>query len=310
MLTNTKNLLSDVANSKAAAYTTMQAIASNKEFAAKIQELLTSCGLLLPPSNGLFGPKSWEALCRYQKIRKINEKGLGPKTAASLINVAPQDLVPGFKLSNDWASQTIKCMYYLGYHIDSGPNLFNIVYFRGLDNEGKWNGNQPFVYNDRRTIIEVINGVPKFRGNWLATTDPGYYFWTHPENDEGCADIKVPQQAKAWKRGIHAGGSGRLHQEALVQCESITVLRGDDKTPDTGNDFGVNQHTQDHESSPGDDIDGWSAGCAVGASPDEHAEFIQIIDSDHREQDHPREYLHYSTFIHGWDFLQMFPLAH
>lgn len=307
--TKTKSLLYSLADGSLRPLPDDAAIASNKTLAQQLQARLQDFWLLTAP-DGLWGPKSSRALDAYKRFRKINEPGIGKQTATSLINTQAKDLIPGFKLNGDWASRTILWMVYHDLHISTNGKAgeINIVYFRGLDRSGAWNGNKPFVFNDRRCILKVQDGVPSFAGNWLATCDPGEYFWDKPENPAGCADIKA-WQFQSWSVGTHYGSSTQQYP-TLVQADDIIVLRGPDRIPDKGSNFGVDQHTvgDGEDYSPGDAIGPWSAGCMVGASAYEHYnEFMPIVQADPREKASPKQYHHWTTVINGNDFLDLFP---
>lgn len=282
-----------------------EAIAANKNLAQQLQSRLQDFWLLNSP-DGLWGAKSARALTAYKHFQNITEPGIGSHTAASLLNTQPTNLIPGFHLNGDWPSQTVMWMSLHNQHISTNGNEgeINIVYFRGLDRNGQWNGNQPFVWNDRRCVLVIKNQVPSFVGNWLATCDPGEYYWEHPMNDLGCADIKA-WQFQAWSVGHHKD------QLALVQTGDITVLRGDERVPDTNNNFYVDQHTTDNPDGgyPDEPVKGWSAGCMVGASANEHYnEFMPLVQADKREKHSPGKYQHWTTVINGNEFLDVFPL--
>lgn len=282
------------------------AIANNKPLSTQIQSRLEDFWLLPNDSaDGNWGNKSSGALSRFKAFRSIHEQGCGKLTASELINIDPSNLLRGYKLNGDWASRTLMWLalhnFYFSDKGDRGE--INIVYFRGLDRNGNWNGNAPYVFNDRRTVLVIKNGVPSFAGNWLATVDPGEYYWENPMNPKGCADIKA-WQFQAWSVGDHKD------QHALIQTDNITVYRGEDRIPDTGNDFSVDQHTtrEDLEYSVNDDIGRWSAGCLVGADATEHyEEFMLLVDNDPREKANKGSYKHWTTVINGNDFLDYFP---
>jgi hypothetical protein len=259
--------------------------------------------LLAAPADGIWGPKSDRALANYQKLRGINEIGLGVLTAKSLYQVAYKNLIEGFDLNGDWASRTIMWMKLCNFHISIGTGEINIVYFRGLDRKGRWNGNEDFVFNDRRTVLLVEDGVPKFADNWLATVDPGRDYWFNPMNPKGCANIAAGQY-RAWSVGLHG------KQRALVQTGEVTVLRGKNRVLDRGDGFGINQHTvgANQDFSVGNAIGLWSAGCLVGASAVEHyKEFMPLVESDPREKKSPGDYRHWTAVVPGDEFLECFP---
>ena len=295
-----------IASGKLPSFVDDKAIAANKEAALEFQNRLSHFWLLSDP-DGKWGPLSARALSVYKSFRGISEPGLGKATAASLINTDPKSLIRGYSLDGSWASRTLMWYVYHNFYFSTNPGEINICYFRGLSRNGSWNDNEPFVFNDRRVVWRVRQAgdalVAEFLGNWLATCDPGEYYWENPMNDKGCADIKA-WQYQAWSVGDHNG------QNALIQRGNITVLRGPDRVPDTGNNFYVDQHTvgKGQDFNFGDAVGRWSAGCMVGASRREHdEEFMRIVQSDPREKANPRVYQHWTAVINGNDFLGMFP---
>ncbi len=258
---------------------------------------------LLQKADGIWGAKSIRALNTFKLFSGITELGIGKVTATKLLVSTLFNLIPGFKLKGDWASRTLMWMIYHKQHLNTNPGEINVVYFRGLDSNGHWNGNEPFVYNDRRTVLVISDGVPTFTGNWLATCDPGEYYWENPMNDKGCADIKA-WQFQAWSVGDHKG------QNALIQSDTITVLRGEQRTEDTADDFRIDQHSVGigQDNNYGDPVGRWSAGCMVGASRSEHDdEFMPIVQASTPEKANPGSCKHWTTVINGNDFLDLFP---
>ena len=299
-----------IASGKLQPFADDKAIASNKAAAIEFQTRLSNFWLLSDP-DGNWGPISARALSVFKSFRGISEPGLGKATATALINTDPENLIRGYALDGSWASRTLMWYVNHNFYISTNPGEINICYFRGLSRDGSWNGNEPFVFNDRRVIWRVRKEgnalVPEFVGNWLASCDPGEYYWDNPMNEKGCADIKA-WQYQAWSVGFHRGQSGA--QNALVQSGEITVLRGSDRIPDTGDDFAVDQHSvgEGQDYSFGDGVGFWSAGCMIGASRQEHdEEFMPLVQNDPREKAHPRVYQHWTAVINGNDFLSMFP---
>lgn len=294
-------------NNAIASGTAQGAIADSSTATTELQAQLSRFGLL-EKVDGEWGQLSQRALENFKTFRGIKEPGVGKATAAAFLSLDPSNLIRGWKIDGSWASRTIMWMVLHNFHISAEPDEINIVYFRGLNRDGTWNGNAPFQFNDRRTIIAVEKDsgglyVPRMIGSWLATCDPGEYYWDNPMNDKGCADIKA-WQYQAWSTGDHHG------QDALVQTGTVTVLRGSDRIPDTGNDFGIDQHSvgegQDYDF--GDDPGRWSAGCQVGANRDEHdSEFMPLVHNDPREKANPGGYQHWTAVINGNDFLATFP---
>src|ERR1700730_52913 len=93
---------------------------------------------------------------------------------------------------------------------------------------------------------------------WKGSTDPGQYYIQHPENPQGCAQLK---------EGIHMFKVG-VHQQqflAFVQAESFHVNRldrgGNIESVEFG-EFGIHLHS----GGPGVTVDRFSGGCQVFAS--------------------------------------------
>ncbi|MBD2449572.1 peptidoglycan-binding protein [Nostoc sp. FACHB-152] len=285
-----------------------EAIAKDEDLTRQIQILLIGLGLLEPPADGKFGPVTAAAIKKFQELKKINEPDyIGVTTAKELIETKPDDLPkPPLKLGNDIASKIVKYMLAQNYQVFTGSKEYNIVYVEGMDGNWSLNSDRPNEFNDRRIVIEVVNGVPKIVDHWQATTEPGRYYTLSPMNPEGAARIKFGQY-KAWAVGMH--GNAERH-EALVQVAPITVhrdfnkdfMRTGDKL-DTGLFF-VNQHWG--YDAPSNDIKNASAGCLVGRMRQGHREFMSIIKQDRRYVAN-NDYIFYTTVIPGDDLLKKFP---
>ncbi|HEY9743981.1 MAG TPA: peptidoglycan-binding domain-containing protein [Coleofasciculaceae cyanobacterium] len=281
---------------------TFEAIGADKQLATHIQQVLIWLELLDPPADGKFGPISSAALKKFQELMKCKEQGfLGPETAEALIETKPSDLPePELNLGKDFASRIIKYMKAKNYEIAIGSQQYNIVYVEGIEAEGSVNSDQPNYFNDRRMVIQILEGKPKIIGNWDGTTEPGYYYTYNPVNTKGAARIKFGQY-KAWRVGIHYGGGAEPH-EALVQDGPITVhrdfnqdmIRTGDKL-DTGL-FDINQHWG--YDMPRNNISFASAGCLVGRTRQGHREFMQLIKQDKRYQLN-KQYMFLTTIIPG-----------
>lgn len=175
-----------------------------------------------------------------------------------------------------------------------------------MNSDGTLNDNDPDSFNDRRMVIQILDGVPAIIGNWEATTQPGSYYTESPMNpDKGAAIIRLGQY-KAWQVGIHYGSGSDPH-EALVQAAPITVYRdanqdyqrSGDKT-DTGL-FDIDQHWG--YDLPYNNVYYASAGCLVGRTRDGHREFMALIKKDRRYEIN-RNYLYYTAVISGSDLIQ------
>ena len=152
----------------------IDAIGTDQELATQIQILLIGLQLLEPPADGKFGPISAAALKKFQTLMKINEVDvIGPITATKLIETKPADLPsPPLKLGNDLASRIIKYMQLKKYEIFQGVREYNIVYIEGMNADGTLNNDPPNYFNDRRMVLQILDGVPAIIGNWEATTEP------------------------------------------------------------------------------------------------------------------------------------------
>jgi hypothetical protein len=214
----------------------------------------------------------------------------------------------GLPWSNDLPSRILKYMEAKGYQIDAGAKEYNIVYVEGMNSDGTINNNAPNEFNDRRMVIEVINGIPTIVGNWEATTEPGYYYTQNSLNPNGADRFKFGQY-KAWQVGIHYGGGSDPH-EALVQTAPVTVYRDANKDYQRTGDkmytgiFDLNQHWG--YDLPHNNIGYASAGNLVGRTREGHREFMSLIKQDERYVKN-RNYLFTTTIIDGKDLVKMFP---
>lgn len=80
----------------------------------------------------------------------------------------------------DLVDRIIKYMLALNYKVFTGQRQYNIVYVEGMNIDGSLNADPPNCFNDRRLIIQVLDGKPKVIGNWEATTEPGSYYTDRP----------------------------------------------------------------------------------------------------------------------------------
>lgn len=285
-----------------------EAIAQDTDLSRQIQILLIGLGLLEPPADGKFGPVSVAALKKFQDLTKTEESEfVGAVTAKKLIETKPEELPkPPLKLGSDIASRIIKYMQAKDYQVFTNLREYNIVYIEGINEDWSLNSDPPNQFNDRRIVIEVVDGIPKIVNHWQATTEPGRYYTLNPMNSGGAARIKFGQY-KAWAVGLH--GNADRHQ-ALVQVAPITVHRDFNKDfqrtgdkLDTGL-FLVNQHWG--YDAPANNIKNASAGCLVGRRREGHREFMAIIKQDRRYVAN-NDYVFYTTVIPGDDLLKTFP---
>lgn len=299
---------------------TIAEIAADEELTADVQQVLVWHKLLDPPVDGKFGPITTAAFKKFQELLKCPEIGvLDTETAKKLIETSPEELqklmqesgsVSSISINpgNDLAGRIIKYMQSKKYQISTKPGEYNIVYIEGLNADGTENTDAPNQFNDRRMVIEVVNGTPKIVGNWEATTEPGNYYTRFPKSPKGAARIKFDQY-KAWRVGSHITEFTN-QPKALVQVESVTVHRDFDRNGirtgdklDTGS-FGINQHHANGVSRH--DIGRWGAGCFVGRTIEGHEEFMSLIMKDRRYKLNSN-YLFLTTIIPGDDLLDKFP---
>lgn len=272
----------------------------NGDLAVKIQKDLIRLKLLDPPADGKFGPISTQALEEFQSLCVNTEKGyVGQDTLDKLASVTSLP-IPELILTNDLASKIIRYMLKQNYYVSIGERRYNIIYVEGMNNDGTLNSDVPNSFNDRRMVIQVLEGVPTIIGNWEATTEPGKHYTYKPMNKKGAARIKFGQY-KAWRVGKH--GRSKPHQ-ALVQTGLVTVHRDFNKdfkrtgdSLDSGY-FGINQHNG--YDLPVNNIYYASAGCLVGRTVKGHNEFMRLVCKDKRYLTN-RMYQFYATIIPGVD---------
>lgn len=286
---------------------TMEAVAADKELATQTQVRLINLGLLEAPADGRFGPVSLAALKKLQFLTNCNEPDyLGRVTAKKLIEQKRDELpIPKLNLGNDLASRIVKYMQLQGYQIFQGIREYNIVYLEGMNADGTLNGDPPNCFNDRRLVIQVVDGIPAIIGNWEATSEPGNHYTQRPMNNSGAARIKFGQY-KAWQVGFH--GTSDRH-EALVQTGGeVTVHRDFNKDYQRTNDkldtgyFGINQHHG--YDLPSNNVYVASAGCFVGRTRQGHREFMNLIKKDQRYNVN-KNYIFYTTVIDAGDMIKI-----
>lgn len=204
-------------------------------------------------------------------------------------------------LKNDLASRIIKYMLAKNYQISENTKQYNIVYLEGTNSDGTLNNDRANHWNDRRLVLQILDGVPTIIGNWAGTTEPGDYYTYNPMNSKGAARIAFGQY-KSWAVGYHG------NHQALVQVAPVKVCRDFNKDFTRVGDqvdvglFGVNQHWGGDASV----IGRWSAGCLVGQSIKGHQEFMKLVKQDARyEAD--KNYVFWTTVIAGDDLHRTFP---
>lgn len=149
-----------------------------------------------------------------------------------------------------------------GYTFFNGNMDVNII---GIRNTVDKNSN---TFNDLICLL-YMDGDQKVIHQFTATTDAGNKSRTSPLNDKGVATVVPDQYRSVWTFGLHQG-----KYPALVQAKAISVYRDNDKNLDLNFDknsidvgfFGINCHRA-NEKFESKQVDGWSAGCQVIASP-------------------------------------------
>ena len=196
-----------------------------------------------------------------------------------------------------WSAVLVAYMQAKKYQVASGPHRYNIVYVEGADADGSCNADEPNCFNDRRLLLQVLNGSPAIIGNWEATTEPGNYYTHNPMNPGGAARIAFGQYV-AWSVGTH----GKDRHEALVQVAPIRVHRDFNRDYKRTGDqicsglFGVNQHWG--YDLPTNNIANASAGCLVGRTRNGHRDFMTLIKQDERYLNN-RAFIFPTTVIAG-----------
>jgi D-alanyl-D-alanine dipeptidase len=228
---------------------------------------------------------------------------------ASPVATTPSVASEDCKLSNEdkeavLAKKIVDYMKSKKYVISTKTGEYNIVYIEGACEDGTPNADLFDYYNDRRIIIEFINGKASLTNHWLATTEPGDYYTTHSINAKGVARIAFGQYKNAWRVGMYSDSSNNRF-EGLVQVGNVRVKRDKNRDGKRTRDieevgvFGINQQqgTGNIDKRIGRD----SAGELVGWLPIEHKQFMEIIKKDSRYLK-DANYLFTTTIINGDEF--------
>tara|TARA_R100000008_G_C3556959_1_gene153773 strand:+ start:149 stop:727 length:579 start_codon:yes stop_codon:yes gene_type:complete len=160
----------------------------------------------------------------------------------------------------------------LGYEVfTDGDYDLNIVGIRTKSREAN-------KFDDIMTCTYRQNGtwVTKY---WPCTTDPGTYHLDNPSRVAGTAILVPGQYRGVYKLDLHAG-----KYEAICQRNGkVKVYRDPNKDeildmdPDSIQEgyFGINIHRASSKRTS-TQVDRWSAGCQVLASPSDFAELITL----------------------------------
>ncbi|HNE29528.1 MAG: hypothetical protein U0U46_15515 [Saprospiraceae bacterium] len=279
----------------------------NEGAAAELQARLCDLGILDPiidgdastpfkpvgKGDGKIGLNTRGAIfefCRLANIQYV-DRLLNIALLKALVNARPEvltpvqfDARPGDTPSVVLAKRLLRYMRMQGYWIARSPNMYNIVYVEGMNEDGHLNDDRFNEWNDRRIVIRIgVAGAPEMVVNDQATTEPGLFYTKNPLNPQGAARIAFGQY-KAWVDGLHQGW-----QPALVQRENLKVhrdLNQDGKRSandpiDIGKTFGINQHSTSPNKTP-DLVGPYSAGCLVGRRYSWHQAFLRTVKKDVR----------------------------
>lgn len=192
------------------------------------------------------------------------------------------------------APKIVAYMEKQGYEIFRNPGEVNIIHVR--------NGAiAKDLFEDKRIVLQFVNGAPVITGEWAETTKPGLAIVHNPINPNGAIAI-APGQYRSWQVGIHVGQNIRWAHEALLQTGgSVTGYRDGDRnrvfeTVDRGF-FGVNIH---EPWSKGSRVEDRSAGCMVTATKSAHRAFMKLVKNDPRFVANPN-FVFSATVIDGRD---------
>jgi lysozyme family protein len=284
-------------------------ISTQEHLAMRTQVNLISCGLLSPPADGRWGPISTRALATFQKLLGISESGLGIQTARALINTNPANLIPGYQLTQNLASQIVKFCIYKGYKLDNEKRHYNLIVIEGMNGDGSLNNNAPDTWSSRRIVLEMVDKVPYIRGNWACTSRPGVIYNQRPINPAGALFLAFGQQPASWKVGIHYGS--KSSHEALVQDGEIYFTRDRNKNYVRSDDpvqKGSGQGVNFHHGYDLPTVGYASAGCPAAQSAKKHLyEFMPLMKQDARYQ--ANRNFHWSAIlIYAPEMLELFPL--
>jgi peptidoglycan hydrolase-like protein with peptidoglycan-binding domain len=264
---------------------TSDELKKDKELVSYIQDILIDLDFL--PANGgadgILGPNTTAGILRFAEDKNIclGENILNKELIKSIYESQQGYLDEStLKLSNDFASRIVKYMIKKGYELYQGSNIYNVVYVEDCTECGKSLPDQPDYFNDRRLLIQILNGKPTIIANYKCTTEPGRYYTKNRMNRLGAARIKFGSY-KAWKLGYH----GSRPYRALVQCMSIPVHRDnnenfarDKNDKITWGLIGLNQHHGYNNRT----IYVHSAGCLTAQSSEGHFEWMDLIENDKR----------------------------
>jgi hypothetical protein len=249
---------------------------------------------------------NFASIAATKGLSSLNQKIENSPSSSSIAVMASKDCQEIGSNDNqpELAKKIVHYMRSMGYKVSTGEKEYNIVYLEGSCPNGVPNADEADYFNDRRILLEFVNGEPIITNNWSATSEPGQKYTDNPPNgNKGAARIDFGQYQRVWHIGTHSGLSSKVRHEGLIQDGNVTIYRDTNKDGkrskgdliQTGN-FGLNQHGADGNSAKS--IGGWSAGCLVGWRMEGHERFMNILKGDTRYQAN-RNYRFTATIING-----------
>lgn len=202
----------------------LRALSRGNPLTNQVQQRLLDLGFLDPPVDGDFGPVSKLALQGFAAATGHEvDRTLEPDVARALLENDIDSLLPVTPRAN-FAGRIFQFMRSKGFFFARLPDYLNIVYVEGVSKTGTPNDNRPNVFNDRRLVLSIEDGVPTEEGNWTATTEPGKDFTERPLNPEG----RHESRSGSSSRGVSAFTrlAGRAHMRGwyrLIQCASTAI---------------------------------------------------------------------------------------
>ncbi|ATC93505.1 hypothetical protein [Pseudoalteromonas tunicata] len=176
------------------------------------------------------------------------------------------------KLTAEILLSTLKAC---GHNVFEGETNLNIIGIRHANTKAN-------TFNDAICVLYQQSGEWQLK-QYKATTEAGTYWRTNPMNVDGTAVLIAGQHKRLWTLGYHQG-----KYRALVQHKPVVVLRDNNHDTELDTDvtpqavlqqgyFGINCHRAS-ATTTSTQVDKWSAGCQVFASPNDFDEFIALCE--------------------------------
>jgi hypothetical protein len=249
---------------------------------------------------------NFASVAAIKGLSSLEPKAVNSLSPSAIAAMASRDCqeVGSTNRQPELAKKIVRYMRSKGYKVSTGEKEYNIIYIEGSCANGVPNTDEADYFNDRRILLEFVNGKPIITNNWSATSEPGQKYTDNPiKPHKGAARIAFNQYKGVWRVGTHSGVSATVQHEGLIQDGKVTIYRDINKNGkrdsgdliQTGN-FGLNQHAANGNSAK--IIGGWSAGCLVGWSMEGHQKFMSIVKGDARYQRN-RNYHFTTTVING-----------